>query len=574
MVGIGKSIQHKIMGIHIAGDLGRGYASPLNLADLQEALRKFPPQAQILLDLDPLLKKATSQITMPEGNFVCVGEPIYTVPRPVKTKLRRSAVFEQIADSTTAPSVLTNVWKNGLLIDPLMKGLKKAGSLPPPIDLQLLDACVNDVSRLLSDKIDPDHQRVLTNQEAVAGIELDDYAPAITRTTSPGFPLVREGKGDGKGKQKWLGTDEYILPEEIEAEMTLIETNAAKAIRTPTIWTDTLKDERRPHQKIEDVKTRVFSAGPMCYTLVFRKYFLGFAAHCAKNRIQNEIAVGTNVYSMDWHRIAERMQSKGKKVIAGDFSNFDGTLVSEFLWAILDIINQFYDDGEENLLIREVLWCEIVNSVHVFGNSVYIWTHSQPSGCPLTAIINSIYNSLSMRYVWMLVVPQELKNMQAFQRNVAMIAYGDDNIVNISDRIIEIFNQVTIAIGYAEFGMTYTDEAKSGQLIPFRSLDDISFLKRTFLRDPFGMYRAPLFLDTVLEMTNWIRGDLDEELKTCENLETAAFELSLHPDAVFHEWILKFRAAGKTLENQPQLLTLPEYRTSALLKIQGLCAAS
>jgi hypothetical protein len=312
----------------------------------------------------------------------------------------------------------------------------------------------------------------------------------------------------------------------------------------------------------------------MCYTLVFRKYFLGFAAHCAKNRIQNEIAVGTNVYSMDWHRIAERMQSKGKKVIAGDFSNFDGTLVSEFLWAILDIINQFYDDGEENLLIREVLWCEIVNSVHVFGNSVYIWTHSQPSGCPLTAIINSIYNSLSMRYVWMLVVPQELKNMQAFQRNVAMIAYGDDNIVNISDRIIEIFNQVTIAIGYAEFGMTYTDEAKSGQLIPFRSLDDISFLKRTFLRDPFGMYRAPLFLDTVLEMTNWIRGDLDEELKTCENLETAAFELSLHPDAVFHEWIPKFRAAGKTLENQPQLLTLPEYRTSALLKIQGLCAAS
>jgi hypothetical protein len=45
----------------------------------------------------------------------------------------------------------------------------------------------------------------------------------------------------------------------------------------------------------------------MCYTLVFRKYFLGFAAHCARNRIDNEIAVGTNVYSMDWHHIAERM---------------------------------------------------------------------------------------------------------------------------------------------------------------------------------------------------------------------------------------------------------------------------
>jgi hypothetical protein len=574
MVGIGHAIQHKIMAIHIAGSVGRGYGSPLNRADLEEALAKFDISAQIRLDLDPILTKPSSQIALPEGNFVRVGYPIYSVPRPLKTKLRKSAVFEQIVRSTTAPSVLTSFWKDGQHVDPLMKGLKKAGSLPPPIDLDLLDACVNDVSRLLSDKRDPEHQRILTNFEAVAGIELDDFAPGITRTTSPGFPLVREGKGPGKGKQKWLGTDEYLLPPDIEAEMERIEMNAARAIRTPTIWTDTLKDERRPLQKVADAKTRVFSAGPMCYTLVFRKYFLGFSSHCAKNRIHNEIAVGTNVYSMDWHCIAERMQSKGKKVIAGDFSNFDGTLVSEILWAILDIINQFYNDGEKNALIREVLWCEIVNSVHVFDSSVYIWTHSQPSGCPLTAIINSIYNSLSMRYVWMLVVPQELKNMQAFQRNVAMIAYGDDNIVNISDGVIDIFNQVTIAAGYATFGMTYTDEAKSGELIPFRSLDDISFLKRTFLRDPAGMYRAPLSLDTVLEMTNWIRGDMDEEAKTCENMETAAFELSLHPDAVFHRWIPQFRAAGSTLDDQPQLMTLSEYRTSVLLKMQGLCAAS
>jgi len=574
MVGIGHAIQHKIMAIHIAGSVGRGFGSPLNRSDLEEALKKFSPTAQICLDLEPILDKASSHIIMPEGNFVCVGNPIYSVPRPLKTKLRKSAIFEQIARSTTAPSVLTSVWKDGKRIDPLMNGLKKSGSVPPSLNLSLLDACVNDVSRLLSERSDPDHRRVLTNQEAVAGIELDDFAPGITRTTSPGFPLVREIKGVGKGKQKWLGTDEYLLPPDIEAEMNLIEINAAKAIRTPTIWTDTLKDERRPLHKINDVKTRVFSAGPMCYTLVFRKYFLGFASHCAKNRVHNEIAVGTNVYSMDWHCIAERMQSKGKKVIAGDFSNFDGTLVSEILWAILDIINQFYGDGGEAALIREVLWCEIVNSVHVFDNSVYIWTHSQPSGCPLTAIINSIYNSLSMRYVWMLVVPQELKNMQAFNRNVAMIAYGDDNIVNISDRVIDIFNQVTIAAGYAEFGMTYTDETKSGELTPFRTLGDISFLKRTFLRDASGLHRAPLSLETVLEMTNWIRGDMDEEAKTRENMETAAFELSLHPDEVFDHWIQIFRAAGRTLEEQPQLMTLSEYRTSALLKMQGLCAAS
>jgi hypothetical protein len=57
-------------------------------------------------------------------------------------------------------------------------------------------------------------------------------------------------------------------------------------------------------------------------------------------------------------------------------------------------------------------------------------------------------------------------------------------------------------------------------------------------------------------------------------MQTAAFELSLHSDEVFREWIPKFQVAGATMRQQPQLLTLYEYRTSVLVKMQGLCAAS
>lgn len=568
VVGIGPSIQHKILGVHVAGGVGTGYASPLNRADIARTLKTISPEAQIQLDLDPVLKRAETSINLPQGNFIKVGVPIFQVARPATTKLRESAVYGQITTPTTAPSALRPILVGDERVDPLMKGLKKAGSIPPPLDAQILDACVNDVARILTDNIDPNHQRVLTNMEAVAGIELDPNAPGITRTTSAGFPLAREARG--KGKQPWLGIDDYLLPEEVEEMMIEIEDNARQGKRTPTIWTDTLKDERRPLAKVQEGKTRVFSAGPMCYTLVFRKYFLGFAAHCARNRVTNEIAVGTNPRSMDWHDIAERVQSKGKKVIAGDFSNFDGTLVSEILWATLDIINRFYDDGPENAFIREVLWTEIVNSVHVFDNSVYIWTHSQPSGCPLTAIINSIYNSLSMRYVWMITVPVEYQNMKSFNEHVAMISYGDDNLVNIAEALIKYFNQITIARGYTTLGMTYTDEAKSGELVEHRSIEEVSFLKRTFLRDGTASYRAPLALDTILEMVNWVRGDLDNEEKTRENMETAAEELSLHPDCVFNEWISKFKTAGATMSTQPQLLTLFEYRHSMAIARQGI----
>jgi hypothetical protein len=237
-----------------------------------------------------------------------------------------------------------------------------------------------------------------------------------------------------------------------------------------------------------------------------------------------------------------KLRSKGRKVIAGDFSNFDGTLVLELLAEIVEIVNKFYDDGEENARVRRVLWKEIVNSVHVCGDDVYLWTHSQPSGCPVTAILNSLYNSISVRYVWMLVAPADFRTMKAFNANVAMVSYGDDNCINISDEVSEFFNQLTIADGYEQIGMVYTDELKSGEMVPYRTLSEITYLKRAFKWDEEEhQYLAPLDLGVVLEMINWVRGDFDLEERTIENMETSAFELSLHGREVFEHWIGKYK---------------------------------
>jgi hypothetical protein len=322
-------------------------------------------------------------------------------------------------------------------------------------------------------------------------------------------------------------------------------------------------------------KTRVFSAGPMDFTLVFRKYFLGFSAHCAKNRIDNEISIGTNVYSHDWTRTAKKLRSKGQKVIAGDFKNFDGTLLLQILYDVVEIINKFYDDGEENARIRRVLWKEIVNSIHLTGDNIYLWTHSQPSGDPLTAILNSIFNSTSMRYVWLVVVPLFLATMKAFNDNVAMVSYGDDNCVNISDSVIEYFNQNTIAEGYATMGMTYTDEAKSDEMVPYRKLEEISYLKRKFVwNDEELQYLAPLDIGVVLEMINWIRTDFDQEEATAENMLTSAFELSLHGREVYDYWIGKYRTASHSFSERPLFLTYDEHRDVEAKKYGRLAACS
>jgi len=575
LMGIHVGLARKIIGIHVAGTIGLGMSSPLNIEDIKRGLAHIAMDAQVSLNLDPLLKAPTAheKIALPEGDFVPVGKAIYKVASPTKTALRESAVHGMITAPTTAPSALAPKIVEGVRVDPMQLGLKKAGRIPPSLDLNRLNIALNDVERVVNTIPDPNHARILTDDEAVAGVEGDAFLAPINRKSSPGFPLTKEKKGL-PGKMRWLGEVEYKLDPEIKAEMARVVENAKHNVRTPTIWTDTLKDERRPLEKVAMAKTRVFAAGPMVYTLVFRKYFLGFAAHCAKNRIDNEISIGTNVYSLDWTRTAERLCSKGNKVIAGDFSNFDGTLVLEILAEIVEIVNKFYDDGEENALIRRVLWKEIVNSVHVCGDDVYMWTHSQPSGCPITAILNSLYNSVSMRYVWLTVMPPEFQTMRSFNEHVAMVSYGDDNCVNISDAAIDHFNQLTIAEGYKEMGMTYTDETKSGKMIPYRSIDEIGYLKRGFKWDEEEhQYIAPLDLSVVLEMINWVRGDFDREERTIENMETSAFELSLHGREVFEHWIGRYKQATRGFQMRPLFLTYDEYRFVEAKKYGRLAAA-
>ncbi|APG78588.1 hypothetical protein 1 [Wenzhou picorna-like virus 26] len=575
LMGVHVGLARKIIGVHVAGTQGIGMASPLNIDDIRRGLAKVELDAQVSLNLDPLLKPpvAGQKIALPEGDFVPVGKALFKVASPTKTALRESAVYGLIVEPSTAPSALQPQKVNGVLVDPMQQGLKKAGKIPPSLDATRLAIAVNDVERIVNTLPEPDHARVLTDDEAVAGVEGDAFLAPINRKSSPGFPLTREKKGM-PGKMRWLGDGEYKLDPEIKEMMKQVEENAKNNVRTPTIWTDTLKDERRPLEKVRVAKTRVFAAGPMVYTLVFRKYFLGFAAHCAKNRIDNEISIGTNVYSLDWTRTARRLRSKGDKVIAGDFSNFDGTLVLELLAEVVEIVNKFYDDGEENAQIRRVLWKEIVNSVHVCGDNVYLWTHSQPSGCPITAILNSLYNSISMRYVWLTVMPEEYCTMKAFNEHVAMVSYGDDNCVNISDAVIDYFNQLTIAEGYKEMGMTYTDEAKSGDMIPYRSIGEISYLKRGFQWDEGEhQYIAPLDLSVVLEMTNWVKGDFDHEERTVENMETSAFELSLHGRETFDQWIEKYKQAARSFRTRPLFLTYDEYRFVEAKKYGRLAAA-
>lgn len=547
-------IAGKIVGMHVAGKDGAGVAIMISREFLERNLHDHVVNHKLdvrsivdagvpyAMENEMTAEVATNLVDtskIPSNSLAWEGDCISlgTAKAPSAsslTQLRPSLIYRKIYDNTTRPAALRPMKIGSLLVDPLRQGIKKVLGCQVNIDPVLLDIARNDVSYVLASD---DDRRVLTFEEAVTGLpEMGEFYKPINRSTSPGYPWCLDNPGTGK--QHWLGSDDYIFDSELKQVTADLIAGCKEGKRGDVVFTASLKDERRTHAKVDQVKTRVFEAAPMHYVIAVRQYFLSFINSVMTHRIDNEVAVGTNVYDMDWEKIASRLETKGPHNVGGDFGNYDGSLTQELLWTCLEIINDWYGkDQVEANKVRTVLWEELCNSRVLVGDELIQQTHSQPSGNPLTVIINSMCNQLLMRCAYL-----DCKRLQGlgvncdFSDKVALVVYGDDNCLNISPSVIEWFNQHKISEALGRVGMTYTDESKSGVAPEYRPLSEISFLKRSFRQGTNGWRIAPLELSVIREMSNWTRGKWTRA-STIENVETAIREFALHGRLLYNDEI-------------------------------------
>ena len=128
-----------------------------------------------------------------------------------------------------------------------------------------------------------------------------------------------------------------------------------------------------------------------------------------------------------------------------------------------------------------------------------------------------------------------MRGLQDFNENVAMIAYGDDNILSVSNRVKSLFDQAIMTEEFARFGMTYTNELKSDES-EWRELTQVFFLKRGFrFEDSIGLYVGPLMKASIAECFNWIHYTQDEFGVIKQNFEMANMEFSWHDNSEFAE---------------------------------------
>lgn len=580
-------IERKLIGIHIAGTNEEyGYACPLTQEAIDNACEILLGKdfrnisAQFYYEL-PRNVDSTAEIVVPKGLFVPIGKATQKVGQATKTSIVKSCIHGELSEPFMRPALLRPTKINGVLHDPLLEGLKKCGVQTAVLPDDEVESAAQDVSQVvlgqynsMLDRIK--YQRILSYEEAIRGTQDDDFMCAINRTTSPGFPYSLETKS-GPGKTHWMGNGEKFdfespAAKKLRADVDELIENCRQGKISDVFFVDTLKDERRENAKVDVGKTRVFSAGPQHFVVAFRKYFLPFSAWLMHNRIDNEIGVGTNPYSLDWERIAKRLKAKGNRVVAGDFGNFDGSLVAQILWAIfweifVPWLGQFVDfatlEGQDILKICLGLWTHLVHSVHIFGDNVYMWTHSQPSGNPFTVIINCLYNSIIMRVVWIRIMKKKKPkyvSMKYFRLLVSMLAYGDDNELNIAEEIIDIFNQESISEEMLLIKHEYTDEAKTGNIVKSRTLEETCFLKRGFRFCPeLQRTVAPLKIEVIYEMLNWTRNTIDPNVILMSNVDTAFREVVYHGREEYNKLRKGIMKIATKLPEIPQILTYEAY---------------
>lgn len=157
--------------------------------------------------------------------------------------------------------------------------------------------------------------------------------------------------------------------------------------------------------------------------------------------------------------------------------------------------------------------------------------NGMPSGNPGTAITNSDCGVWMLIYCWLeMTQGTQYNTIEAFFEHVYACTYGDDVVVNISDEVIDWYNQDTLTSAMLRnFDIVFTDEKKTeGQVLKARTLSEVTFLKRSFVWNEYlQLYVAPMPEELLLDITNWVRsGSEDPRIITINNLKAVMCELS------------------------------------------------
>jgi hypothetical protein len=273
------------------------------------------------------------------------------------------------------------------------------------------------------------------------------------------------------------------------------------------------------------------------------------------NKYIFESAPGTICQSIEWQQMYKYLTQHGKdRIVAGDYKSFDKKMSPKIILLAFEILKELAKESgkytSEELLVIDGIGIDTAFPFVEFNGDYVQFFGSNPSGHPLTVIINGLVNALYMRYCYLILNPEH--ESKSFRDNVSLMTYGDDNIMGVSNKA-PWFNHTNIAEALAREEIVYTMADKEAESIPFINIKDASFLKRTWRFDnDVGAYLCPLDHDSIEKsLTVWTRSKTivwQEQILSV--IASACREYFFYGKEIYEEKALMFRQliANKGLE--------------------------
>lgn len=419
----------------------------------------------------------------------------------------------------------------------------------------LLSQCMNDYLADVVSQIDMDvwHNQLAVHDINVAinGVDGLNSVNGLDMSTSAGFYLPGSKKKYVKreGFPLEFSTYSYEFNDNIKSEVSTLESKCKRGERFCHISKCCIKDEPLKEGKN---KLRIMNAFDVSTTILFKQYTGSLVRFFYENWHITECCSGINPYK-DWPKIAEIMCTfgRGDNILAGDFSNFDKRMSSQMILAAFTILKRLASKGvytNDELRVFDVLAYECAFPIYDYDGVIILANGSNPSGNPLTVIINSIVNSLYMRMAFKSAYPDK-----KYRDHIRSLMYGDDSLITVDVDNCPLFcyNFISQFLGGSD--IKWTDSFKSADLANryFDRLEVIDFLKRGFRFDEdLKRWVCPLATASFSKMLNFHSlktGELSVKNLFLINLETMLTEYAFYGQDAYNSMIARIRELLKEL---------------------------
>ncbi len=430
---------------------------------------------------------------MPSG--LVVTEAPFRAHIPGQTKIRETLIHGYFGEPTSAPAVLRP--RDG--VSPLKIALEKVvQDTSGKISQDLVMECARFFCSKIGD-FSPTALRPTTVAIAINGDPFNPFYRPLATNTGVGYPL---GLVDKSRLKFFLGdVGEYSMDKRLEESF-----NGFWECKEEVYWVDILKDETRSLEKVSLCKTRLFSMGPLGFTIMMRRLLMPILSQLKKIGFKFGLMFDINPLGTEWHTLGQRIYSPDCNYICGDFGHYDYDILYEVLNGVKYIIRHFMGAWDQEDVARfDYGWDKITRSKHIVMQYEYDVKGGNPSGNFLTTFINMISNWLLHCCAFVVGCRErELDDpFERFWKGVFLAYFGDDSCGAVA-KSYPWFNMKYLSETFALFGMTYTSSSKTEVYLEYMPFEDIDFLNRRFvLLD--GCYRAQLPEDIIWEISQWTK---------------------------------------------------------------------